>query len=73
MIILLIFYLLFLFVYFAFNVYAIFRVLTMRLKGDATGRAIVIYAVAMAVIIFFSFVFIFSLDWPSDFGFGGTP
>jgi len=68
MIILLIFYLLFLFVYFAFNVYGIFRVSTMRVKGDMTGKAILFYVVAIAAVIFFSLILISSLNWPTNIG-----
>lgn len=68
MIILLLAYLLFLFIYFAFNAYVVFRVSTMRIKGDLTGRAIFIYIIAMALVIVFSFVFVTSLDWSASFG-----
>jgi hypothetical protein len=68
MLILLILYLLFLFVYLAFNVYAIFRVSSMRVKGDATGRAIFIYVLAMAVILFVSLALVSTLSWPLNLG-----
>jgi hypothetical protein len=68
MLILLILYLLFLFVYLAFNVYAIFRVSSMRVRGDLTGKAILIYVLAMAVIIFVSLTLISFLSWPLHLG-----
>jgi hypothetical protein len=63
MIILLFVYLAFLFVYLAFNVYGIFRVYTMRIKGDATSRAIIIYAIAIFAVIFSSISYLLVLDW----------
>lgn len=63
MYILLIFYILFLLVYAAFNAYILFRVNTIRIKGDVTNRGIIIYLVAIGVIIAISFILIGSLNW----------
>lgn len=71
--ILLVFYILFLLGYLGVNTYIIMRVNSMRIKSDLTNRGIIVYAIAMAVVIFISLVLISSLDWKSSLlGTGGV-
>ncbi len=71
MIILLILYLIFIFIYVAFNIYGILRIWAMRIKGDRTAAIILFYLFAIGVIFFFSFIFIISLDWSTRFNLPG--
>ena len=66
MYILLIIWFIFLFVYIIFNVYGLYRVISMRIKGDITLLATLIYVIAMAVIIFISISIMGTLDWGTD-------
>jgi len=62
----LIIWFLFLFVYIAFNVYGIIRVTQMRIRGDFTSAAILVYLVAIFLIIFISLIMIDRLDWSTS-------
>ncbi len=67
MYILLIIWFIFLFFYIIFNVYGLYRVSSMRIKGDATGTAILVYIGLILAVILIS-VFLFSiLDWGTSF------
>lgn len=63
MYIFLILWFLFLFVYIIFNVYGLYRVSAMRMKGDATGRAILLYIIVMLAVIVISIFFMSTLNW----------
>lgn len=63
MYIFLIIWLLFLFIYIIFNVYGLYRVMAMRIKGDVVGLAVLIYLIAMSIIIIVSLTWISTLDW----------
>jgi len=67
MIILLIAFLLFLFVYIIFNVYAIIRVWAMRLPGDRTHIVLIFYMVVLTFVISLSLFIISTLNWKSNF------
>jgi len=75
MAILLVLYFIFLLVYIAFNVYGIFRIWSLRIKGDQTIRIIILYLFVISVIILVSLIAIGTLNWSSNFtflGIGGT-
>ena len=59
----LVIYFLFLLVYLAYNTYGIIRIVSMRIKGDATGLAVMLYLVAIGIVIFLTLTFIMTLDW----------
>lgn len=63
MYIFLILYFIFLLCYIAFNAYGIIRVNAMRVKGDATGTALLIYILAMVIIILISVIVLSRLAW----------
>lgn len=63
MYIFLIIWFLFLFAYIVFNIYGIYRVMAMRIKGDIVPMAILIYLVAIFLVIAVSIILISSLDW----------
>lgn len=67
MIYLLLAYFLFLIVFLAFNAYMVFRLRQMRMKGDATGRAIKLYLWALGIIIIISAILIAISDWSKSF------
>lgn len=69
MIILLILYFIFLVAYLAFNVYALFRVWSIRTRGDGSRAAILIYMVVVGMIIFVSLIMLTGLSWPNNFKF----
>lgn len=71
MILLLLIYLFFLLAYLIFNGYIIFRINTMRIKGDLTTRGIIVYLIVMVSIIVISIFFISTLKWNLSFHFGG--
>jgi len=59
----LIIWFLFLFVYMIFNIYGIYRIMAMRIKGDRVAFAVLIYLMAMFLIIAVSIIIIAHLDW----------
>ena len=63
MYILLIIWFLFVGAYFIFNIYGISRILAMRIKGDFTSKAILIYLIVIFIIIAVSLVIISQLSW----------
>jgi len=63
MYIFLIIWFIFLFIYIIFNIYGLIQVLAKRFKGDAIGRAVLIYLILMFVIIVVSILAISRLDW----------
>jgi len=63
MYIFLVIWFLFIFAYVIFNVYGLYRVMAMRIKGDVIPLAILIYLIVIMVIIAIALVFIGSLDW----------
>lgn len=63
MYILLIFYFLFLLVYIGVNAYIIFRVHSMRVRGDLTHLGIAVYITAIALVILVCFLIMANLDW----------
>lgn len=63
MYIFLIIWFLFLFFYIVFNVYGLYRIMAARIKGDATGLAVLVYLIIMLLIIFISVLIISRLDW----------
>jgi len=63
MYIFLIIWFLFVFAYMIFNIYGIYRVMAMRIKGDVVPLAILIYLIAIFLVIAGSIVLISSLDW----------
>ena len=63
MYIFLIIWFLFLFVYIVFNMYGIYRVMAMRIKGDIVPLAILVYLIAIFLVIAISVILISSLDW----------
>lgn len=66
MYILLIIWLIFLFAYIIFNVYGIYRVLAMRIKGDIIPLAVIVYTLVMFAVIIISLIFIYQLNWTRD-------
>lgn len=60
---LLIFYLLFLFVYIAFNVYGIFRISSLRIAGDVTGIVLFLYSGILVFIILISLLLLNKQEW----------
>ena len=68
MIILLYIYYAFLFVFFAYCVYAATRIYSMRIKGDATVFGILIYLAGMVFVVVVCAVIISRLDWPATIG-----
>lgn len=69
--ILLIIYILFVILYLAFNAYILFRVNTMRVKGDLTNRGMIVYAIAIAAVLVVSFTLIATLNWSGSLVGGG--
>ncbi len=63
MYIFLIIWFLFIFAYMIFNIYGIYRVMAMRIKGDSVAFAVLIYLIVMFVIIAVSIIIIANLDW----------
>ena len=63
MYIFLIIWFLFLFVYIVFNIYGIYRVMAMRIKGDIVPLAILVYLIAIFLVIAVAIILISSLDW----------
>ncbi|MEK7142721.1 MAG: hypothetical protein AAB785_00755 [Patescibacteria group bacterium] len=63
MYIFLIIWFLFLFAYIIFNVYGLYRVMAMRIKGDVIPLAVLIYSVAIIVIIIVSLGFFMTFEW----------
>jgi len=63
MYIFLIIWLLFVFAYVIFNVYGIYRIMAMRIKGDSVIFAVLVYLIVMFVIIAISIIIIANLDW----------
>lgn len=63
MYIFLIIWLLFVFAYVIFNVYGIYRVMAMRIKGDVIPLAVLIYLIVISAVIVITLVFIGNLDW----------
>lgn len=63
MYIFLIIWLIFLFIYIAFNAYGLYRVVAMRIKGDKVGVVVLVYLIVMFLIIFTSLFIISRLDW----------
>lgn len=63
MYIFLIIWFLFIFVYMIFNIYGIYRIMAMRIKGDSVAFAVLIYLIVMFVIIAASIIIIANLDW----------
>ena len=63
MYIFLIIWFLFLFAYIIFNVYGLYRVMAMRIKGDVIPLAVLIYSLAIIVIIVVTLGFFGTLDW----------
>lgn len=63
MIILLIIYLIFLAIYFGFNLYVVSRVWAMRLPSDATRAVIAFYLIVIGSIVAISLVAISSVKW----------
>lgn len=63
MYIFLIIWFLFLFIYIIFNVYGLYRVMSMRIKGDIIPLAILIYLIAIFLVISVSIILISNLDW----------
>ena len=59
----LVIYFIFLFLYVAFNIYAILRILSMRIKGDKTKEVAVIYMAIISFLILISLIMISGLDW----------
>ena len=59
----LIFWLLFLLIYSAFNIYGIYRVIKMRIKGDKIPLAILVYLIFIGAVIFITFTITSQLDW----------
>ncbi|MGA2666824.1 MAG: hypothetical protein ABSE91_01880 [Patescibacteria group bacterium] len=59
----LIIWLIFLFAYVAFNIYGVFKVYQMHIKGDLTRVAILIYLLIIFIIIAVSLAFISRLNW----------
>jgi hypothetical protein len=53
----------FLFAYIAFNIYGVIRVNQMRIKGDVTHAAILVYLLIMFIIIAVTLLFVSHLDW----------
>lgn len=68
MYIFLIIWFLFLFVYIIFNVYGLYRVMAMRIKGDATPFVVLLYVISMFIIIAISVFAISRLDWDRSLG-----
>jgi len=68
MYIFLIIWLIFLFVYIAFNAYGLYRVVAMRIKGDKIGIVVLVYLIVMFLIIFTSLFIISRLDWGKSLG-----
>ena len=68
MIILLIFYLIFLLAYVAFNIYAILKVYSMRANADNTSVVLGFYIFIISAIILISSIWISGLDWSTNFG-----
>ena len=66
MYIFLVIWFIFLFAYIVFNIYGIYRVMAMRIKGDAVPLAILIYFIAIFLIIAISIILISSLNWNSS-------
>jgi len=69
MIILLILYFIFLVAYLIFNIYAMFRVWSIRNRGDGSRAAILIYMAIVGMIIFISLIMLTGLNWPNNFKF----
>lgn len=63
MYIFLILWFIFIFAYMIFNIYGVMRVLAMRLKGDVTPLAVLVYLIAIFVVIAISIMLISHLDW----------
>ena len=63
MYIFLIIWFLFLFAYIIFNVYGLYRVMAMRIKGDIIPLAVFIYGIAIIVIIIVSLGFFATFEW----------
>ncbi len=59
----LIIWLLFLFLYISFNIYVVIRVLRMRIKGDLTYIAVLVYIAVIFLIIAAALILIGRLDW----------
>jgi hypothetical protein len=71
MTILLFFYLIFLAAYIIFNIYAVFKVSSMRAAGDSTGLSIFIYILTISFLILVSLILIAGLDWKMKFNIFG--
>lgn len=67
MIILLVIWFLFLFVYIIYNIYGLFRMMQMRIRGDATMLMISIYLILIFVIIAASILLVSQLNWQTNF------
>ena len=63
MYIFLVIWFLFIFAYVIFNVYGLYRVMAMRIKGDVIPLAVLVYLIVILAIIAVTLVFIGSLDW----------
>lgn len=63
MYIFLIIWFVFLFAYIVFNVYGLYRVVAMRIKGDAVGRIVLFYLIVMFAIIALTIFTISNLNW----------
>ncbi len=66
MIIFLLCWTLFLILFIAVNIYGIFRIMAMRIKGDMIPVMTVGYLILVVIIIGVSLAFIASLDWPTS-------
>jgi len=64
MIYFLFFYFIFLIAYIAFNIYAAFKIWSMRLNHDATQLVLTSYLIIIGTIIVISLIIISGLNWP---------
>lgn len=60
---LLMIYFIFLGVYIIFNVYAILKVLSLRISGDQTKEMLIIYMAVVSFLILISLIIISGLSW----------
>jgi hypothetical protein len=67
MVIFLLIWLLFLILFIAINIYGIYRILSMRIRGDIVPIMTIGYLIVVVIIIGVSIAFIASLDWPTGF------
>lgn len=63
MYILLIIWFIFVGAYVIFNIYGISRVLAMRIKGDATPKAVLFYLITIFIVIAISLFMISQINW----------